>query len=97
MNKKGSGYQFAIISMVCGILGLLTSCFYGGIIGIVGLVYGCFSIKDKKENNIPAVVGITTSVLSILITIFVVKMVTELMQCEEYMEWLRITNNLMNR
>ena len=83
--------------MVCGILGLLTSCVYGGIIGIIGLVYGCFSIKDKKENNIPAVVGITTSVLSILITIFVVKMVTELMQCEEYMEWLRITNNLMNR
>lgn len=64
--------KFAKISLTFGILGLITSLFYGGILGIIGLVYGVFVLIDKMEGKRMAIVGITTSLMAVLITIIVV-------------------------
>lgn len=64
--------KFAKISLTFGILGLITSLFYGGILGIIGLVYGVFVLIDKMEGKRMAIVGITTSLMAVLITIMVV-------------------------
>ncbi len=70
MDNKIS--KFAKISLTFGILGLLTSLFYGGILGIIGLVYGAFALIDKMEGKRAAIVGVITSVLAVLITATVV-------------------------
>lgn len=64
--------KFAKISLTFGILGLITSLFYGGILGIIGLVYGVFVFIDNMEGKKMAIVGITTSLLAVFITIAVV-------------------------
>lgn len=76
--------KFAKISIIFGVIGLLTALFYGGIFGIVGVVYGIFAIynKDRKKNM--AIAGIVTSAISIAITIFVVHVGSSLLQSGQY-------------
>ena len=64
--------KFAKISLTFGILGLITSLFYGGILGIIGLVYGVFVFIDNMEGKKMAFVGITNSLLAVFIKIAVV-------------------------
>lgn len=76
--------KFAKISFTFGILGLLTSLFYGGILGIIGLVYGTFVLIDKMEGKKLAIVGITTSLMAVLITVMVVHVGSTAMQSGAY-------------
>lgn len=71
-KQKQKPSSFAIISIVFGILGFVTSCCYGGILGIVGLVFGIFVFIHKMDGKGLAWVGVITSVISILITILTV-------------------------
>lgn len=87
-NKKPS--SFAIISIVFGILGLLTSCCYGGILGIVGLVFGVFVFVTKMNGRNLAWVGVITSALSILITIVTVLMAVTYLKHGGYEEMNKI-------
>ena len=70
----------AIASLVLGIIGLITCCCYGGIIGIVGLVLGVMVLVLKKDGKNIAIAGIIVSVLSILGTVLVVLIATSYMQ-----------------
>lgn len=76
--------KFAKISLTFGILGLLTSLFYGGILGIIGLVYGAFVLIYKMEGKKMAIVGITTSLMAVLITVMVVHVGSTAMQSGVY-------------
>lgn len=76
--------KFAKISLTFGILGLLTSLFYGGILGIIGLVYGAFVLIYKMEGKKMAIVGITTSLMAVLITVMVVHVGSTAMQSGAY-------------
>lgn len=81
--------KFAKISLTFGILGLITSLFYGGILGIIGLVYGVFVFIDNMEGKKMAVVGIATSLLAILITVMVVHVGTAAIRSGMYDEQLQ--------
>lgn len=83
MNKTGMS-KFTKISIVCGVLGLFTSLFYGGLLGVVGLVYGCFAMQEKSKKKNVAVAGIVTSVLAILITAFMVHTSVTIMKSGQY-------------
>ncbi|MBQ3783995.1 MAG: hypothetical protein II838_11220 [Lachnospiraceae bacterium] len=72
MQKEKSSVKFAKISLIFGGLGFVTSMFYGGILGIIGLVYGCFALGYKMEGKNMAIVGTVLSVLAILITAWIV-------------------------
>lgn len=72
MEDKQKASSFAIISVVFGIIGLATSLCYGGIFGIVGLVFGIFVFIHNMSGKKLAWIGVITSGLSILITILVV-------------------------
>lgn len=89
-NKKDNKIsKFAKISLTFGILGLITSLFYGGILGIIGLVYGVFVLIDKMEGKRAAIIGITTSVLAVLITATVVHVGSAAMRSGMYDEELQ--------
>lgn len=67
MNEnKNNG--LAVASMVLGIIALLASCFYGGVLGIVSLILGIVSVAMNRSGKGMAVAGIVTSSISILIT-----------------------------
>lgn len=70
----------AIASLVLGIIGLITCCCYGGIIGIVGLVLGIMVLVLKMDGRNIAIAGIIVSALSILGTVVIVLMATSYMQ-----------------
>lgn len=72
MKEKQKPSSFAIISIVFGVLGFVTSCCYGGILGIVGLVFGIFVFINKMNGKNLAWIGVITSAFSILITILTV-------------------------
>lgn len=86
MGDKQKPSSFAIISIVFGILGLLTSCCYGGILGIVGLVFGIFVFIHKMNGKNLAWAGVITSALSILITIGTVLLAVAYLQDGGYKE-----------
>ena len=90
MEEKQKPSSFAIISIVFGILGLLTSCCYGGILGIIGLVFGVFVFVQKMNGKKLAWVGVITSALSIVITIVTVLMAVAYLKQGGYEEMNKI-------
>lgn len=72
MKEKKKTSSFAIISIVFGMLGFVTSCFCGGILGIIGLVFGIFVFLYNMDGKNLAWVGVIASGFSILITILTV-------------------------
>lgn len=64
MENKSNG--LGIASMVIGIIALLLSCCYGGVLGIVGLILGIVGLtKPGKKGT--AIAGVVTSSISILV------------------------------
>ncbi len=64
---------FAITSMVCGIIAVL-SCYFGGILGTVAVVFGHISLrKIKKDPNLGgkgmAIAGLVTGYIGIAFTV----------------------------
>lgn len=58
----------AIASLVLGIIGLLTSCCGGGLLGLIGLVLGIVALTNKQSKGL-CIGGIVVSSIAILITI----------------------------
>ena len=69
-NQRPSGNGLATATLILGIESLLLSCFYGGILGILGLVLGIIALI-KGENKGMSIAGIITSGFAILITVVV--------------------------
>lgn len=59
---------FAVASLVIGVVALLTSCCYGGFLGIIGFVLGIIGLANKQETGL-CVGGIITSIIAGIITI----------------------------
>ncbi|CDE43588.1 putative uncharacterized protein [Clostridium sp. CAG:411] len=97
-QEENKSSKFAVISIIFGVLGLLTALFYGGVFGIIGAVYGIFAILNKDRRKNMAIAGIVTSTLAILITVFVVHVGSALLQSGEYEDMEnRILNELQSR
>lgn len=86
MEGKTKISRYARISIVCGVIGLLTSFAYGGIVAIVGLVYGAFVLIDKLEGKQQALIGMALSAVAIMITAFAVHSACVHMRTGEYDE-----------
>lgn len=72
MSGEKNAARLAKISITFGVLGLLLSLFYGGVLGIIGLVYGACVLIYKLEGRYLAIIGMITSALAIGITCLVV-------------------------
>lgn len=72
MEKKSN--VLSIISLIFGIIGLLTTCIIIGIIPcIVGLIIGIIALS-KKQNKVMSIIGIITSSIGIMIFAFILFM-----------------------
>ena len=62
---------FAIASLIFGILSLLGSCCcIGGLLGILGIVFGCLQKKDESDKKPGmAIAGIITSIIGIILSL----------------------------
>jgi membrane associated rhomboid family serine protease len=67
-QKQSNG--FAIASLVIGIIALLGSCCYGGLLGILGIIFGIVAIKKSQSQGM-SIAGIATSAVALLITIVI--------------------------
>lgn len=67
-ERKG----FAIASLVLGILSLVLCCFYGGFLGILGLIFGIVSLTKKESKMGLAIAGIITSAFGLIYGILMV-------------------------
>lgn len=67
-ERKG----FAIASLVLGILSLVLCCFYGGFLGILGLIFGIVSLAKKESKMGMAIAGIITSSFGLIYGILMV-------------------------
>lgn len=67
-QKQGNG--LGIASLVIGIISLLLSCCYGGVIGVVGIILGIIAISKNNSQKGIAIGGIVTSAIAIAITVF---------------------------
>lgn len=70
IEEKGTS-GLAIASMVLGIVSLCISCIpiISTICAILGLVFGCISLRGNKSGREMAIAGITTSIVSIILMI----------------------------
>jgi hypothetical protein len=68
-QKQSNG--FAIASLVIGIIALLGSCCYGGLLGILGIIFGIVAIKKSQSQGM-SIAGIATSAVALLITITII-------------------------
>ncbi|WP_431679013.1 hypothetical protein [Kitasatospora sp. KL5] len=65
----------ATASVVLGFIGILTSCFYGGFLGLVGLGVGISGLNKSNQTGVgrnAAIGGIVLNVLAVLISIAIV-------------------------
>lgn len=97
MEEKKKPSSFAIISIVCGILGFVTSCCYGGILGIVGLVFGIFVFIHNMDGKNLAWIGVITSAFSILITILTVLAAVAYLKDGGYDEMNKLMNDFQKQ
>lgn len=67
-QKEGNGLSIA--SMVLGIVGLVLSCVYIGIIPcVIGLIFAIITLTNQSKKNGMAITGLITSIIGILIFI----------------------------
>ncbi|MFD9125325.1 hypothetical protein [Kitasatospora sp. NPDC059571] len=65
----------ATASVVLGFVGILTSCFYGGFLGLIGLGVGIAGLNKSNQTGVgrnAAIGGIALNVLAVLISIAIV-------------------------
>ncbi|PBC79411.1 hypothetical protein BX265_4213 [Streptomyces sp. TLI_235] len=65
----------ATASVVLGFIGILTSCFYGGFLGLIGLGVGIAGLNKSNQTGVgrnAAIGGIVLNVLAVLISIAIV-------------------------
>jgi hypothetical protein len=70
-TEKKQSNGFAIASLVIGIIALLGSCCYGGLLGILGIIFGIVAIKKSQSQGM-SIAGIATSAVALLITITII-------------------------
>ena len=61
-QKKEESYTLSIISIICGLIGIFTT---GFILGLIGLILGVIAWR-KKENKVLYIIGITTSAIAFI-------------------------------
>ena len=84
MSEKKEISKFAKISLAFGLLGFLFGCCYGGVLGIVGLVYGVFVWLENQNGKKVALIGMLLSVCSIIATILMVSLGSSLVKSGQY-------------
>lgn len=73
-KKKGKG--FAITSLVLGILGIaLSIILVGGILGILGTIFGVLSMIKSKGKNKMGIVATVLYIISISIMVFFINLI----------------------
>lgn len=70
--KEGCSYtnseKIAVVSMICGIIGLLTTCIgVGGLLCVAGLILGVIALAKNKPGTGYAVTGVITSTVGVII------------------------------
>ena len=71
-KQTSSPSGLAIASFVVGLISVLISCCFGGVLGFVSLILGIVSLVRKENGKGFSIAGIILSVISILITILTV-------------------------
>lgn len=71
VSQQNPGSGFAIAAMIVGILSMTLCCVGGFLIGIVGIILGIVSMSRKESGRGMAIAGIVTSVIGILIGVFI--------------------------
>lgn len=71
-SQPAPGSGFAIAALIVGILSMTLCCVGGALIGLLGLIFGIVSINKKESGRGMAIAGIITSVLGMLIGIFLI-------------------------
>jgi len=61
-QKKEESSTLGIISIVCGLIGIFTT---GFILGLIGLILGIIAWR-KKEIKVLYIIGITTSIIAFI-------------------------------
>lgn len=61
-----------IISMIVGIISMVTSCCMGGFFGIIGIIIGILALIKPNAKKLEAIIGIITSTLAFFITLVVI-------------------------
>ncbi len=93
MGEEKKVMRSAKISITFGVLGLILSLFYGGVLGIVGLVYGACVLIYKLEGRYLAIIGMITSAAAIGITSLVVLVGCTLIRTGLYNDLNEIVNS----
>lgn len=84
MGENREISKFAKISLVFGIFAFLFGCCYGGILGIVGLVYGAFVWIENRDGKVVALLGMILSLCAIVATVAMVLVGSSVMKSGEY-------------
>lgn len=66
-SKKTNG--LGIASIVIGIVALVTSCCYGGFLGVIGGILAIVALTKKDSKKGQAIAGLVTSIIGFLITL----------------------------
>ena len=56
--------NYGLLGFIFSLVGFLTCCFYGGIFGIVGVVFSAKQLKKKSDNF--AIAGLVLGILAII-------------------------------
>lgn len=70
-NEQPKEMIFASGSLVFGVISILLCTYYGGVLGILGIILGIISFVRHEPGKNVAIAGIITSVLGMLIMVLV--------------------------
>lgn len=71
--EKSKSVTMNVLSLVMGIIGVITSCFFIGILfDILGVIFGIIGISKNKEKKALSIGGIVTSAIGIIIFVIMV-------------------------
>jgi len=89
-NPQDQSNAFGIASMVCGILSIVTCCFWyiGVILAIVSIVLGILQIRKNQKKGM-AIAGIVCSIVTIVLVIITLVLNNVLYSSGFYQEYLR--------
>ena len=65
VEEEKSGGGFAIVSLICSLVGLL---FYGLIFGIIAVIFGLLGLNSKRSGL--AVAGLVIGTIDIVVVLF---------------------------